>query len=81
MPKKNFLKSLVIFLWTGIILAASWTFRALGWRACRFHPTCSAYALESLEKHRVLPAVLLSIRRVLRCHPAHSGGYDPVPEA
>ncbi|MBQ9281470.1 MAG: membrane protein insertion efficiency factor YidD [Treponema sp.] len=46
---------------------------------CRFYPTCSAYALESFEKHGALKGIYLSSRRILKCNPFHSGGYDPVP--
>ena len=47
--------------------------------ACRFHPSCSAYALEALERHGAWSGFWLTVRRVLRCHPFHAGGLDPVP--
>jgi len=46
---------------------------------CRFYPSCSTYALESIKKYGVLKGVYLSARRLMRCHPFHRGGYDPVP--
>ncbi len=48
-------------------------------RRCRFLPTCSDYAYQSISKHGALKGLYLSIRRILKCHPFHEGGYDPVP--
>jgi putative membrane protein insertion efficiency factor len=48
---------------------------------CRFQPTCSAYALEALDTHRVPVALKLILRRVLRCRPGGAHGFDPVPPA
>ncbi len=47
--------------------------------ACRFSPTCSAYALEALEVHGAFKGTMLSLWRILRCNPFSKGGYDPVP--
>jgi uncharacterized protein len=48
-------------------------------RSCRFHPSCSEYAVESLERYGIFRGLWLAVRRVGRCNPWHPGGYDPVP--
>ncbi len=47
---------------------------------CRFHPTCSAYAMEAITRHGALRGTILSVWRVLRCNPWGKWGYDPVPD-
>lgn len=46
---------------------------------CRFVPSCSAYAYEAIEKYGVFKGIRLGCQRLLRCHPFHQGGIDPVP--
>ncbi|MCH7909699.1 MAG: membrane protein insertion efficiency factor YidD [Candidatus Hydrogenedentes bacterium] len=51
----------------------------IGGNACRFHPSCSQYAVEAIQKHGPLRGFGYAIRRILRCQPFCEGGYDPVP--
>jgi uncharacterized protein len=61
-----------------IVAYRRWVSPALPAR-CRFYPSCSAYALEAVTTHGAWRGIGLAIWRVLRCHPFHPGGYDPVP--
>ena len=45
---------------------------------CRFYPTCSQYSIEAIRKYGALKGIYLTIRRLLKCHPVHPGGYDPL---
>lgn len=47
--------------------------------ACRFYPSCSEYAFEAVKKYGVLKGSYLAAKRILKCHPFHPGGFDPVP--
>jgi uncharacterized protein len=48
-------------------------------QCCRFHPTCSCYATEAINRHGVGRGSFLTLRRLARCHPFNEGGFDPVP--
>lgn len=62
-----------------LVRAYQWLVSPLLPPACRFYPTCSTYAASALERHGALKGSWLAARRVLRCHPFHEGGVDPVP--
>lgn len=64
-----------------IALARLWqaTFSAVLPPSCRFSPSCSAYAIEAVERHGALRGAILALRRISRCHPWGGSGYDPVP--
>jgi putative membrane protein insertion efficiency factor len=63
-----------------IIAYRRWISPALPAR-CRFYPSCSTYAVEAITTHGAVRGAWLTLRRLLRCHPFHPGGYDPVPPA
>ncbi|MCK1976109.1 membrane protein insertion efficiency factor YidD [Jeotgalicoccus huakuii] len=46
---------------------------------CRFYPTCSNYAIDAINEHGAIKGSYLATRRILKCHPFHEGGFDPVP--
>ena len=62
-----------------LIHAYRWLISPMLGPSCRFYPSCSAYALEALERFGALKGSWLAICRIGRCHPWHPGGYDPVP--
>ena len=62
-----------------LIRAYQYLLRPMLGAHCRFAPSCSDYAREAIVKHGAIKGLLLTFRRVLRCHPYHPGGYDPVP--
>ena len=63
----------------GAVLAYQWTLRPVLGCNCRFHPSCSHYALEAIGTHGAGRGTWLTVRRILRCNPWHPGGYDPPP--
>ncbi|MCP9295073.1 MAG: membrane protein insertion efficiency factor YidD [Planktothrix agardhii LY1] len=69
------MKTLLITLIRGYRLLISPLFPPV----CRFHPTCSQYAIEALETFGIIQGSWLALKRILRCHPYHPGGYDPIP--
>jgi uncharacterized protein len=72
---------LLAFLLSLPIRLYRWTVSPLLPPACRFHPSCSAYALQALQTHGPLRGLVLALRRLGRCHPFNPGGLDPVPPA
>lgn len=63
-----------------IVRAYQWIISPLIGPRCRFHPSCSQYAIEALDTHGAGKGSLLAVKRICRCHPFSEGGYDPVPD-
>ena len=78
----SWLRALVLLPRRGVILLLRLYKRALSPLLpplCRYHPTCSEYCAEAVERHGVIVGLWLGLRRILRCHPFGRGGLDPVP--
>lgn len=72
-------RGLMAILLVGFIKAYQITLSRMLGSQCRFHPSCSVYALEAIEVHGPWRGTVMAIGRVLRCHTFHPGGLDPVP--
>ncbi|MCX7025242.1 MAG: membrane protein insertion efficiency factor YidD [Spirochaetes bacterium] len=73
------MKKLLALVILGLIRTYSAVVSPLLPSACRYYPTCSAYAAEAVRKYGPFIGVKKALSRILRCHPYHPGGYDPVP--
>jgi putative membrane protein insertion efficiency factor len=69
----------VRYLLIGFLRAYRLLISPLYGQVCRYHPSCSAYALDAVREHGSVRGVWLAVRRLGRCHPWAAGGYDPVP--
>lgn len=63
----------------GLLYLYRYTLSPLLGPHCRFYPSCSCYAIAAVQNHGIMRGLLLIIKRLLKCHPWHSGGVDPVP--
>lgn len=73
------MRKIIIKIITFIIRAYQYVVSPYLAPSCRYSPTCSEYAIESFQRFGVFRGLLLSIRRIVSCHPWHDGGHDPVP--
>lgn len=73
------MKKLLILPFMGLLKLYRFALSPMLGSHCRFHPSCSVYAMEALQKHGLLTGLKLTIWRVVRCNPWCAGGHDPVP--
>ena len=77
--RKNILSLVIVSMLVGLVKSYQRLVRPLFPPACRHEPSCSQYAIEALEQYGAIKGLGLAFKRILRCHPWGSGGYDPVP--
>lgn len=78
-PRLSMISRIVAFPLIVLVKIYQFTLSPIMGRQCRYHPTCSWYALEALRTHGGFTGAVMTIRRIARCHPFAKGGYDPVP--
>lgn len=71
--------NIVARLLVGVVKAYQLILSPMLGQQCRFYPTCSQYAIEAIRKHGAFIGTYFTVRRLLRCHPWHAGGHDPIP--
>lgn len=74
------MQKIMTTLLVALIRLYQWTLSPFLGQQCRFTPTCSHYAIEALKTHGAVKGLLLTVKRVSRCHPWQVGGHDPVPK-
>ena len=77
MPNRKF--SILVYPFLLLIQIYRYTLSPFIGNQCRYYPSCSHYAEDAFKEHGVLNGLILSVKRIFRCHPWHEGGFDPVP--
>jgi uncharacterized protein len=77
-PSGGCAKNMIINILTGLVRIYQRFISPFKVSSCRFYPTCSHYSLQALEKYGPIKGMWLTAARIIRCHPFHPGGYDPV---
>ena len=75
----RFITRILNLIFIGLVQFYRYCISPIKPRTCRFYPTCSTYMLQALRKYGPFKGSVLGIRRILKCHPWHPGGYDPLP--